>query len=42
MLDAVKNPLKVRPRSNGTIQYIGRDATVVLNPAGKVVTVWPQ
>ena len=42
ILDAVTNPLKVRPRANGTTQYIGRDATVVLNPNGEVVTVWPR
>lgn len=40
--DAVANPLKLRPRANGTTQYVGRDATVVLNPAGEVVTVWPR
>jgi hypothetical protein len=38
--DAVANPLKIRPMSNGTIQYIGQHAGVVLNGAGHVVTVW--
>eukprot|EP01037_Dinobryon_pediforme_P009568 gene9568-9644_t len=40
MLDAVVNPLKIIPQSNGTVRYIGESAVVVLNPAGKVVTVW--
>jgi hypothetical protein len=42
LLDAVKNPLRVRPRPNETTQYVGADATIVLNADGEVVTVWPQ
>ena len=42
ILDAVNNPLKVQPRSNGTTRYIGNKAVVVLNPEGEVITVWGQ
>jgi hypothetical protein len=42
ILDALNNPLRIVPQANGTTQYIGRDATVVLNPFGRVVTIWPQ
>ncbi len=42
ILDAVKNPLDVQYRDNGTIRYIGKDAVVVLNPQGNVVTIWGQ
>ncbi|MCC7509754.1 MAG: hypothetical protein IT464_10295 [Planctomycetes bacterium] len=40
ILDAVTNPNKVVTQSNGTIQYKGANATVVLNGDGKVVTAW--
>ena len=42
ILDALQNPLKIRVRSNGTTQYVGTGATVVLNADGEVVTAWPQ
>lgn len=42
ILDAVTNPVKVRPRPNGSTQYRGREATVVLDPEGVVITMWPQ
>lgn len=42
MLDAVKNPIKIVCRPNGTTQYRGADATVVLNPGGSVVSCWCQ
>jgi hypothetical protein len=42
ILDATKNPQKVRQRPDGTTQYIGRGATVVLDPSGLVITVWPN
>jgi len=39
--DAVNNPVKPPiPQSGGTTKYIGKDATVVLNQDGKVVTTW--
>ena len=40
MCDAVNNPIDVSERSNGTTRYTGSGAVVVLNPLGKVVTVW--
>ena len=40
MLDAVNRPLQILPRPNGTVRYVGRNATVVLNPDGSVVTAW--
>jgi hypothetical protein len=40
--DAVVNPLQVLPQANGTTQYVGRGAVVVLNPLGQVVTTWRQ
>jgi len=42
ILDAVNNPIKILPQLNGTIRYVGRDAVVVLNPAGGIVTLWGQ
>ena len=38
MLDAVSHPIQILPRPNGTVRYVGRNATVVLNPDGGVVT----
>jgi uncharacterized protein RhaS with RHS repeats len=40
--DAVRNPISTIGMSNGTIRFIGGGAVVVLNPAGRVVTVWGQ
>lgn len=42
ILDAVRNPLRVVPRSNGTTQYRGAGATVVPGPNDAVITVWPK
>jgi hypothetical protein len=41
ILDAVKNPVKTVAQSEGRILYIGRDARVVVNQAGEVITVQP-
>jgi hypothetical protein len=38
--DAVVNPIQILPQANGTTQYVGRGAVVVLNPLGQVVTTW--
>lgn len=39
--DAVNNPVKPPiSQAGGTTRYIGKDATVVLNQDGKVVTTW--
>jgi len=40
ILDAVRNPTKVIEQAGGTTKYIGKDATVILNGEGKVVTTW--
>jgi hypothetical protein len=40
--EAVVKPLQILPQANGTTQYVGRGAVVVLNPLGQVVTTWPQ
>jgi hypothetical protein len=42
VLDAIRNPIKIRPRSNMTTQYVGNGATVVINSYGGLVTVWPR
>jgi hypothetical protein len=38
ILDAVKYPQQTVPQANGAIKYVGRDATVVVNSSGKVIT----
>ena len=38
--DAVVNPLQILPQANGTAQYVGAGAVVVLNPLDQVVTTW--
>ena len=40
ILNAVVSPLQIIPQANGTTRYVGSGAVVVLNPAGRVVTVW--
>jgi hypothetical protein len=41
ILDAIKKNLKkIIENQNGTFQFIGKKATVVLNKDGKVVTAW--
>ncbi|MGQ0648341.1 MAG: RHS repeat-associated core domain-containing protein [Gemmatimonadaceae bacterium] len=42
ILDAVKNPVKTVAQSGGRTMYVGRDANVVLNSAGEVITVIPR
>jgi hypothetical protein len=42
ILDAIKNPTDVVQQSGGRIKYIGRDAGVVVNKLGKVITTWPR
>lgn len=42
ILDAVKNPLRSIPQSNGAIKYVGEKATVILNQAGKVISTWAR
>jgi uncharacterized protein YukE len=38
--DAVQNPIQVGKGPNDTYRFVGKNATVVLNPEGKVVTAW--
>ena len=40
ILDALKSPLNVVAQDGGKTMYVGRNATVVLNASGKVVTTW--
>ena len=40
MLDAVKNPTQVIQQSGGRTMYVGKDATVITNNEGKVITTW--
>ncbi len=40
MLDAVNAPVKVINQADGTTRFVGKDATVVLNGEGRVVTTW--
>jgi len=40
ILDAVKNPIKVIFQKNGNVKYTGRNAEVVLNKKGEIVTAW--
>ena len=42
MQDAVRNPLKVVHQSNGGIKHVGKNAVVVLNSAGKVITTYAK
>jgi RHS repeat-associated protein len=42
MLDAVNAPERVVQEANGTTRFIGKDATVVLNSEGSVVTTWAR
>jgi len=41
ILDAVKHPVKTVAQSEGRTLFIGRDARVVVNHAGEVITVQP-
>jgi len=38
--DAVNNPVQKVLQDGGTTKYVGKDATVILNQDGKVVTTW--
>jgi RHS repeat-associated protein len=38
--DAALNPIKVIEQSGGRIKYVGKDATVILNSEGKVITTY--
>ena len=40
--DAVRNPLKVVNQTNGGIKHVGKNAVVVLNKMGKVITTYAK
>jgi len=40
LMDAVKNPTKVIEQSGGRTMYVGKDATVIMNSRGQVITTW--
>jgi RHS repeat-associated protein len=42
LFDAVRNPAQVVGQSGGRFKYIGRNATVILNSAGRVITAWAR
>ncbi|MCW3003554.1 MAG: Rhs family protein, partial [Conexibacter sp.] len=42
ILDAVRSPLSKTVQKNGTILYQGKDAAVVVNTDGRVVTTWSK
>jgi len=41
MLNTVRNPTVVLKQSSGNYLYLSKEAAVVINPAGKVVTAYP-
>ncbi len=40
ILDAVRNPVHTITQASGRTRYVGRDATVVLEDDGTLVTTW--
>ncbi|MGH9908103.1 MAG: hypothetical protein ACRD8U_21235, partial [Pyrinomonadaceae bacterium] len=42
ILNTLKNPIKVVIQSGGRVRVEGKDATVILNRAGKVITTWAR
>jgi hypothetical protein len=42
ILDAVNNPTKIVEQTGGRVKYVGKDAVVVLNQDGKVVTTYAK
>jgi hypothetical protein len=42
MMDAVRNPTKLIQQADGAVKYVGKDATVILNKAGKVISTWAR
>ncbi len=42
IIDAVKNPVEMVNQAKGAIMYIGKNAIVILNRVGKVVTTWAR
>lgn len=42
ILDAARDPVKVLAGRGGAFKVIGKNATFIINKAGKVVTVWAR
>jgi hypothetical protein len=42
ILDAVRNPTKVVQQAGGATKLVGKDATVILNSEGKIITTYPR
>jgi hypothetical protein len=42
MLDAIRNPSRITQQPNGSFRLIGKNATAVVNRAGKIVTAWAR
>jgi len=40
--EAVKDPIRVEKQPGGTYRFVGKDAVVVLNSEGEVVTAWAR
>lgn len=42
ILDAVRNPLKTVFQDEGKVKYVGKQAVVVLNKFGKIITTFAK
>ncbi len=42
ILETVKNPIKTIPQGEGKIKYVSKQAVVVLNESGKVITTYSK
>jgi hypothetical protein len=40
IFDVVKNPQQIINQADGAVKYIGKEATVVLNKIGEIITTW--
>lgn len=40
ILDTVRKPKRVVYQPGDRVQYVGEDAVVILNRAGKIITTW--
>ncbi|MBO0222973.1 hypothetical protein J0689_27220, partial [Vibrio parahaemolyticus] len=42
ILNTLRDPIKVVAQSEGRLKVVGKDAVVVLNRAGEVITTWAR
>jgi Zn-dependent alcohol dehydrogenase len=42
VLNALRSPTRVIQQADGCVKYIGKDATVVLSQAGRVISAWAR